>query len=188
MGDGSRLSVETCPQYLLLSDQDFARVGTAMKMLPPVRTAGDREALVDGLARGVIKIVATDHAPHTDAEKARSLDLASAGSPGVQTLYLSCLELAKRMGDVWKAPMWVSEGPAELAGLRESKGRIAPGFDADLVIVDPERTTVVRPQLMRSRQRRGVQRSLAALLRRRGPHHGSRRAIASCSAALLLDG
>lgn len=153
MGDGSRLSVETCPQYLLLSDQDFARVGTAMKMLPPVRTAGDREALVDGLARGVIKIIATDHAPHTDADKARSLDQAPAGSPGVQTLYLSCLELAKRMGDVWKAPIWVSEGPAELAGLHESKGRIAPGFDADLVIVDPERTTVVRPQLMRSRQR-----------------------------------
>jgi len=47
----------------------------------------------------------------------------------------------------------VSEGPAALAGLRESKGRIAPGFDADLVVVDPERTTVVRPQMMRSRQR-----------------------------------
>jgi allantoinase len=150
---GSRLSVETCPPYLLLSDQDFARVGTAMKVLPPVRTAGDREALVDGLARGAIKIVATDHAPHTDAEKARSLEEASAGSPGVQTLYLSCLELAKRMGDVWKAPAWVSEGPAALAGLQESKGRIAPGFDADIVIVDPERTTVVRPQMMRSRQK-----------------------------------
>ena len=151
--DGSRLSVETCPQYLLLSDQDFARVGNAMKMLPPVRTVGDREALVDGLARGAISIVATDHAPHTDAEKAKPLDQAPAGSPGVQTLYLSCLELAKRMGDVWKAPGWVSEGPAALAGLRESKGRIAPGFDADLVVVDPERTTVVRPQMMRSRQR-----------------------------------
>jgi allantoinase len=151
--DGSRLSVETCPQYLLLSDQDFARVGTAMKVLPPVRTAGDREALVDGLARGVIKIVGTDHAPHTDAEKAKSLEEASAGSPGVQTLYLSCLELAKRMGDVWRAPKWVCEGPAALVGLHESKGRIAPGFDADLVVVDPERTTVVRPQLMRSRQR-----------------------------------
>jgi dihydroorotase (multifunctional complex type) len=151
--DGSRLSVETCPQYLLLSDQDFARVGNAMKMLPPVRTVGDREALVDGLARGAISIVATDHAPHTDAEKAKPLDQAPAGSPGVQTLYLSCLELAKRMGDVWKAPGWVSEGPAALAGLSESKGRIAPGFDADLVVVDPERTTVVRPQMMRSRQR-----------------------------------
>jgi dihydroorotase-like cyclic amidohydrolase len=66
------------------------------------------------------------------------------------------LELAKRLGDVWKAPKWVSEGPAALAGLRESKGQISPGFDADLVIVDPRRGTVVRPALMRSRQRHGA--------------------------------
>ena len=151
--DGSRLTIETCPQYLWLSDQDFARLGTAMKMLPPVRTAADREALVDGVARGTIGIVATDHAPHTDAEKARQLDQASAGSPGVQTLYLSCLELAKRLGDVWKAPRWVCDGPAALAGIQESKGRISPGYDADLVIVDPKRATVVRPAMMRSRQR-----------------------------------
>ncbi len=151
--DGSRLTTETCPQYLWLSDQDFARLGTAMKMLPPVRTAADREALVDGVARGAIGIVATDHAPHTDAEKARQLDQASAGSPGVQTLYLSCLELAKRLGDVWKAPRWVCDGPAALAGIQESKGRISPGYDADLVIVDPKRATVVRPAMMRSRQR-----------------------------------
>jgi allantoinase len=151
--DGSRLSIETCPQYLWLSDQDFARLGTAMKMYPPVRTAADRAALVDGLARGVIGIVATDHAPHTDAEKAGQLDQAAAGSPGVQTLYLSCLELAKRLGDVWKAPGWVCDGPAALAGLQESKGRISPGYDADLVIVDPKRATVIRPAEMRSKQR-----------------------------------
>ncbi len=156
MNDGSRLSLETCPQYLWLSDQDFARLGTVMKMYPPVRTAADRDALVNGLARGAIRIVATDHAPHTDAEKARPLDLAAAGSPGVQTLYLSCLELAKRLGDVWKAPAWVSEGPAALAGLHDSKGRISPGFDADLVIVDPAGRMVVRPALMRSRQRHGA--------------------------------
>lgn len=151
--DGSRLSLETCPQYLWLSDEDFARLGTVMKMYPPVRTAVDRDALVDALARGVIRIVATDHAPHADADKAKSLEQAAAGSPGVQTLYLSCLELAKRLGDVWKAPQWVAEGPAALAGLRESKGQISPGFDADLVIVDPRRSTVVRPALMRSRQK-----------------------------------
>jgi len=151
--DGSRLSLETCPQYLWLSDQDFARLGTAMKMFPPVRTESDRDALIDGVARGVIEVVATDHAPHTDADKARSLDEAAAGSPGVQTLYLSCLELAKQLGDVWKAPKWVCEGPAAMAGLHESKGQIAPGFDADLVIVDPRRNTIVRPEMMRSRQR-----------------------------------
>jgi allantoinase len=153
---GSHLSVETCPQYLLLCDQDFSRLGTAMKMFPPVRTARDRAALVDGLARGVIGVVATDHAPHTDDEKARPLGEAAAGSPGVQTLYLSCLELAKRLGDVWKAPRWVCEAPAELVGLQESKGSISPGFDADLVIVDPNRATLVRPALMRSRQRHGA--------------------------------
>jgi len=154
--DGSRLSLETCPQYLWLSDQDFPRVGNVMKVYPPVRTALDRAALIDAVDRGVIRIVATDHAPHTNEEKARPLELAPAGSPGVQTLYLSCLELAKRLGDMWKAPRWVSEGPAALAGVHESKGQITPGFDADLVLVDPRRGTEFRPSLMRSRQRHGA--------------------------------
>jgi dihydroorotase (multifunctional complex type) len=154
--DGSRLTVETCPQYLWRSDEDFAQLGTFMKVFPPVRTSADREALIDGVQRGVIRIVATDHAPHTNAEKTRSLDEAAAGSPGVQTLYLSCLELAKQSGDVWKAPSWVSEAPAALIGLQESKGRISPGFDADLVIVDPKRATAFRPALMRSKQKHGA--------------------------------
>jgi len=156
MRAGASISLETCPQFLLLTDQDFDRVGPAMKMLPPIRTATDRLALVDGLRRGVISIVSTDHAPHTDEEKARSLDEAPAGSPGVQTLYLSCLQLAKDMGDVWLATRWVSSAPAAFAGLQESKGAIAPGYDADIVIVDPRARTRVAAQRMRSRQRHGV--------------------------------
>jgi allantoinase len=153
---GTRLTLETCPQYLWLSDQDFDRLGASMKVFPPVRTAADREALVEAAANGVIRIVATDHAPHTDEEKARSFGDAPSGSPGVQQLYLSCLELARRLGDVSLAPRWVSEGPAALAGLQQTKGAIAIGFDADLVIVDPNRKTKVRPALMRSRQRHGA--------------------------------
>jgi allantoinase len=153
---GASLSLETTPSYLWVTDLDFGRLGTAMKMLPPVRTTADQQALVNALAAGAITIVATDHAPHTDHEKAGSLQDAPPGSPGVQTLYLSCLELAKRLGNVWLAPRWVCEGPAELAGLQQSKGAIAPGYDADLVIVDPSRKTVVRPTLMRSRQRHGA--------------------------------
>jgi allantoinase len=156
MRAGAPLSLETCPQYLWLSEEDFERAGTAMKMFPPIRTAADRDALIDGLAKGVIGIVATDHAPHTDKEKAASLDEAPAGSPGVQTLYVSCLELARRIGDVWLAARWVSESPAALASLHESKGTIAPGYDADLVIVDPNKRTLVRPEAMRSRQRHGA--------------------------------
>ncbi len=153
---GAPLSVETCPQYLWLSDEDFGRLGTAMKVFPPIRTTRDRDALVDGLARGVITVVATDHAPHSDEEKAATLDGAPAGTPGVQTLYSSSLELARRLGDVWQAPRWVSEAPAAMAGLQESKGTIAPGFDADIVIVDPSQPTRVRAEQMRSRQRHGA--------------------------------
>jgi dihydroorotase-like cyclic amidohydrolase len=74
----------------------------------------------------------------------------------VQSLYLSCLQLASRLGDLSLAPRWVSEGPAALAGLQQTKGAIAPGFDADLVVVDPSRTTLIRPPLMRSKQRHGA--------------------------------
>src|SRR5207253_3430577 len=104
MRSGTSLSLETCPQFLFLTAEDFDRVGLAMKMLPPVRPAGDRDALIDGLRRGVIDIVSTDHAPHTDEEKSRPIQDAPAGSPGVQTLYLACLQLAQALGDVWLAP------------------------------------------------------------------------------------
>src|SRR4029077_18432293 len=56
MRNGTSLSLETCPQYLLLPNRDFDGVGAAMKVLPPVRTEADREALVDGLGRGLISI------------------------------------------------------------------------------------------------------------------------------------
>jgi dihydroorotase len=153
MRNGTSISLETCPQFLLLTAQDFDRVGAAMKMLPPIRSAADRDALVDGLRRGAITIVSTDHAPHTDEEKSGSFEEVHSGSPGVQTLYLSCLQLAKDLGDVWLAPRWVSDAPARFAGLQESKGAVAPGFDADIVIVDPKGKTRVGPQQMRSRQR-----------------------------------
>jgi dihydroorotase (multifunctional complex type) len=153
---GTMLTIETCPQFLWLTDADFERLGTAMKMNPPVKSEADRVALRDGLMRGAITVVATDHAPHTDAEKAQDLEHAPPGSPGVQTLYLSCLQLALDMGDVWLAPRWVCEEPARLAGLSESKGRIAPGYDADLVVVDPTGSTTFSPKVMRSRQKHGA--------------------------------
>jgi allantoinase len=153
MRAGASLTLETCPQYLWLCDDDFGRLGNAMKMLPPIRKAADRDALVDGLARGVVTVVGTDHAPHTDEEKSLPFEDALPGSPGVQTLYLSCLELAKKLGNVWLAPRWASEAPAALVALQESKGALAVGFDADLVIVDPNGHTRIRPELMRSRQR-----------------------------------
>src|SRR5256886_13375448 len=131
------MTLETCPQFLWLTEDDYVRLGTWMKMNPPVRTLGDRSALRDGLRRGAIGIVATDHAPHTDAEKGLDLEHAPPGSPGVQTLYLSSLELARDIGDVRMAPRGLCEAPASLAGLTERNRRIAAGWDVEVVVLDP---------------------------------------------------
>jgi allantoinase len=155
-GRGAGLSLETCPQYLWLTEADYTRLGPVMKMFPPVKTIADREALRDALFRGEIDIVGTDHAPHTDAEKlGRPLVEAHAGSPGVQTLLLSCLEFARQAGDPWRAVNWVTVKPAMIFGLYPRKGVIQPGSDADLVLVDPNGRTVVRSEEMLSRQRLG---------------------------------
>ncbi|HSR25128.1 MAG TPA: dihydroorotase family protein [Candidatus Eisenbacteria bacterium] len=154
---GARLVLETCPQYLWLADEDAARLGPAAKMLPPIRTAADRAALREALAAGRIARVATDHAPHADREKlGASLEEAPPGSSGVETLYLSCLELARGQGDVASAARWVAEEPARTLGLGPRKGAIRPGADADLVLVDPRGETVVRAEGMHSRQRHGA--------------------------------
>jgi dihydroorotase (multifunctional complex type) len=150
----ARLSLETCPQYLWLTEADYERLGGAMKVYPAVRTADDRAALREALRRGDLDVVATDHAPHSDGEKlGRSLEETLPGTPGVQTLYLSCLELARGWGDPGAAVRWASEAPARMLGIHPRKGAIQPGADADLVLVDPKGETLVSPGGQHSRQR-----------------------------------
>ena len=151
---GARLSVETCPQYLWLSAADYGRLGPVMKNFPLVRGSDDRTALRAALLAGEIDSVGTDHAPHTDSEKlSHPLGEAHAGSPGVQTLLLSCLELARDAGDIQLAVRWASEAPARIFGLTGRKGVITPGADADLVLVDPSGTTSATEDWMLSKQR-----------------------------------
>ena len=155
--DGARITLETCPQYLWLTEADYTRLGPVMKMYPLIKTARDRESLRAALLAGEIDSVGTDHAPHTDEEKLHQpLAQAHAGSPGVQTLLLSCLELAREAGDPLRAVPWVSERPARIFGLYPRKGVIQAGSDADLVLVDPSAKTTARADQMLSRQRHGA--------------------------------
>ena len=151
---GANVTLETCPHYLWLTGDDYERLGPAMKVFPAVRTADDQAALRQALRQGDVDLVATDHAPHADAEKVeRTLDEALPGSPGVEMLYLSCLELARAWGDAGAAARWASEGPARMLGIFPRKGAISPGSDADLVLVDPHACTEVSAERLHSRQR-----------------------------------
>lgn len=153
---GTDLSIETCPQYLYLTEADYERLGNALRMNPPVRTEADRVALRRAMVEGDVDMIATDHAPHTDQEKfGQPLGACHPGSPGVQTLLVSTLHLGRELG-VERAIDLVSTNPAYRLGLYPRKGAITAGADADLVLVDPEGHTEVKAEAMRSKQKRGV--------------------------------
>jgi dihydroorotase len=127
---------EVTPHHLFLSREDARRLGTFGRMNPPLRSEERRGAVFERLRDGDVDVVATDHAPHTVVEKRQGLVDAPSGVPGVETLYPLLLESVRkgnlsleRVRDV------VAANPASIFGIEE-KGRIEPGADADLVVVD----------------------------------------------------
>ncbi len=136
---GAKVSADCTPHHLFLSQSAYADRGNFVKMNPPLRTNKDRHALLEALRRGHIQAVASDHAPHTKAEKEQAYSLASAGVPGVETLLpllLDCVnhgELTLR-----NVVQFASENPARILNIK-GKGRIEAGYDADFTVVDMTR-------------------------------------------------
>ncbi len=131
------ISAEVCPQHFLLQfPEDYERLGTLAQMNPPIREARHGKALWRGLQEGVIDCTATDHAPHTLEEKAKGYPQAPAGMPGVETLLPVMLNRVNQgLCSLPDLARWMCEGPARLYGM-VGKGKIEPGYDADLVLVD----------------------------------------------------
>jgi dihydroorotase len=132
------VTAEVAPHHLLLDVSDYERLGGLAKMNPSLKTAADRHALWQALHSGAIDAIATDHAPHTLEEKTRPniWDVPS-GVPCVENSLGLLLDAAHRGScSVAEVFTYMSEAPARLFGLA-SKGRIATGADADLVLVDP---------------------------------------------------
>ena len=130
------VTAEACPHHLFLDVRDYDRLGTLAQMNPSLKTAADRAALWRGLRDGAIQIVATDHAPHTLEEKAAPYPASPSGVPAVQVvLPLMLNEVNRGRCSLADIARWMSDRPARIWDI-VGKGRIAEGYDADLVLVD----------------------------------------------------
>lgn len=137
------VSVEATPHHLTLDETAYSRLGTLAQMNPPVRDQQHREMIWSGVANGVVDILGSDHAPHTREEKDLPYPKSHSGMTGVQTLVPIMLDHvnAGRL-TLGRFVDMTSAGPNRLFGIA-NKGRIAVGYDADLTIVDLNRSETI---------------------------------------------
>ncbi len=132
----SWVTCEVTPQHLLLNTTAYEEIGSFAQMNPPLRTSHDNEVLWQALLDGVIDFIATDHAPHTLEEKKQDYPKSPSGMPGVETsLPLMLTAAAQGRCTVAQVVNWMSTAVASAYSI-PNKGAIAPGYDADLVLVD----------------------------------------------------
>ena len=132
----TNIHAEATPHHFTLTEEAAIQYGTLAKMNPPLREEADRQAIIKGLAEGVIEMIATDHAPHSREEKERSITQAPSGIIGLETsLALGITELVKK-GHLTMCQLLnrMSTGPAQLYHL--NAGYLAVGGPADLVLID----------------------------------------------------
>ena len=140
--EGLPLTVETCPHYLCLEAGAIPDGATQFKCAPPIRDRENREALWAALFEGVIDAIVSDHSPCPPAMKLSERGDFMAAWGGIASLQhglpVVWTEAARRGARLDQLSAWMSAAPARLAGRHRSKGRIAPGYDADLVVWDPD--------------------------------------------------
>ena len=155
--DGVPLSAESCPHYLALDAEAVPDGRTEFKCAPPLRDARNREALWAALRAGVIEMVVSDHSPCPPELKLLERGDFAAAWGGIASLQLALpvvwTEARARGFSLADLASWMSAAPARLAGLAARKGRLAPGYDADLVVFDPEASFVVEPEALHHRHK-----------------------------------
>lgn len=145
------ITCEVAPHHLIFTVSDYAKKGTLIKMNPPVRSAGDVEALWGALRDGVVSIIATDHAPHLLKEKEQDYWDAPAGIPGVEfSLPLMLNAVNEGMLKLTDIVRLMCEGPANLFDI-QNKGMLKVGYDADITVVDMDKERVVQDSEVKSK-------------------------------------
>ena len=151
---GLPLTVETCPHYLTFAAEEIADGATEFKCAPPIRSSAEREALWQALIAGEIDSIASDHSPCPPELKQTAGDFFAAwGGIASLQLALSAVWTGARSRGIPIADVsrWMSAAPAQLAGLADRKGKLAAGFDADIVIWDPEEQFIVDASTLKHR-------------------------------------
>jgi len=138
-----RITSEVCVHHLWFSDTDYEKYGNKIKWNPAIKSASDRLALINAVNSNKIDVIATDHAPHLLSEKEGSCLQAASGGPLVQHSLVAMLQLVKQ-GEftLEKVIEKMCHAPADLFRI-EKRGYIRPGYFADLVIVDPNKSWTV---------------------------------------------
>lgn len=148
---GPLVTGEACPHHLLMTVDDYPRLGNLMKMNPSIKTAADTLALWQALQDGILSAVVTDHSPHTPAEKQLPFPACPSGMPSVEnSLALMLNEVHRGRVRLEQIVDWMSYQPARIWHLK-GKGRIETGWDADLVLVDLNLVRTVRNDQQYSR-------------------------------------
>jgi allantoinase len=153
--EGLVVSVETCPHYLHLAAEEIANGFTMCKCAPPIRSRDNREALWQGLKEGTIDLVATDHSPCPPEMKGIAEGNFKTAWGGISSLSVALplmwTEARQRGFTLVDIARWMAEGPARLAACHPRKGRLAAGYDADLVVFDPDAEFQVTPERLHYR-------------------------------------
>jgi len=138
------VTAEACPHHLLFNIDDYERLGSLVQMNPSIKTSEDCEALWEALRNGAIEVVATDHAPHTREEKDQPYPNSPSGLPAVEnSLALMLNAVHEGRCTLEQVVQWMCEAPARVWDI-VNKGRIAEGYDADLVLVDLAQEHTIR--------------------------------------------
>jgi dihydroorotase len=147
---GFILTCEASPHHLGLTQEEARLLGAESwgRVNPPLRTEGDRQALIEAVLDGTIDAIATDHAPHAEGDKARG----APGFTGLETSFSVCLTELVREDRITLSRLsaLMSARPARILGFKD-RGRIAEGYRADVVIVDPGAVWSVDPGSFKSR-------------------------------------
>jgi dihydroorotase len=135
---------EACVHHFEFCTDDYDRLGTRIQMNPSIKSAADRDAVWQGLLDGTLRVIATDHAPHTLDEKAQPYPKSPSGLPAVENSLALLLDRVNRgMCTLEQVAHWMCEAPARVWDI-VGKGRIEVGYDADLVLIDMNATHTVR--------------------------------------------